>query len=251
MSHVDALDRPDRYPRSSAYDPRWVLDHDMGPHPLWQIEDLLAGHHLRSGMRVLDIGSGRGATSVFLAREFGVRVVSVDLWIGVDELQATFDEAGVSALVTPVQADVRTMKISSDAYDAIIAVDSFEYFGTDVRCVPRLASALKTGGLLAMSTPALREDPYSAPIPEYVHRVVGWEAAAWHSPQWWHTHWELSGMLSDIDCRWQEGGRDSWLLWAEALREERGDNEEDPVIAMLEADTEEKIGFTLATARKA
>ncbi|HLS41464.1 MAG TPA: hypothetical protein VK038_11955 [Ornithinicoccus sp.] len=43
----------------------------MGPHPLWQLEDLLPDLALRPGDRVLDLGCGRGATSVFLARECG------------------------------------------------------------------------------------------------------------------------------------------------------------------------------------
>lgn len=60
---------PDRYPRSSQYDPRWLLDPDMGPNPLWLLEDLAQDLDLHSGMKVLDLGSGRGATSVFLARE--------------------------------------------------------------------------------------------------------------------------------------------------------------------------------------
>jgi cyclopropane fatty-acyl-phospholipid synthase-like methyltransferase len=52
---------------------------DMGPHPLWQLEDLTSTMDLQVGDRVLDLGSGRGATSVFLAREFGSIVTAVDL----------------------------------------------------------------------------------------------------------------------------------------------------------------------------
>ena len=33
---MDALIRPERYPRSSGYDPSWLRDLDIGPHPLWQ-----------------------------------------------------------------------------------------------------------------------------------------------------------------------------------------------------------------------
>ncbi len=30
----------ERYPRSSTYDQRWVVDNLMGPHPLWAAEAL-------------------------------------------------------------------------------------------------------------------------------------------------------------------------------------------------------------------
>jgi hypothetical protein len=63
MVPFDELRRPDRYPLSSRYDPEWLLALDMGPHPLWQLEDLLPDVALRPGQRVLDLGCGRGATS--------------------------------------------------------------------------------------------------------------------------------------------------------------------------------------------
>ena len=77
----DELACPDRYPRSSRYDPAWLLDLDMGPNPLWLLEDLARDLDLRPGMQVLDLGSGKGATSVFLAREYGVSVVDARAWV--------------------------------------------------------------------------------------------------------------------------------------------------------------------------
>ena len=70
----ELLHLPERFPRSSAYDPEWLLSLDMGPNPLWQLEELWDELDLRNGQHVLDIGSGRGATAVFLAREAGVTV---------------------------------------------------------------------------------------------------------------------------------------------------------------------------------
>lgn len=230
------LIRPDRYPLSSGYDPDWLLALDMGPNPLWQLEDLLPSLALAPGQRVLDLGSGKGATSVFLARECGVEVVACDLWVPAEEAARTFAEAAVR--VTAVQADVRDLPFADAEFDAIVSIDAFEYFGTDVQLLPRLLRVLRPGGRIAMSTPALRIDPYAGAVPSYVLEVVGWEAAGWHSPDWWRRHWELSGLLEDVRARWQDGGRDDWLRWARA----RGD---DGVVRMLAADTTEQLGFTL------
>ncbi|MBB3731832.1 SAM-dependent methyltransferase [Nonomuraea dietziae] len=81
MTALSNLVRPDVYPGSSLFGPAWRVGLDMGPNPLWLLEDLSADLGLKPGMRVLDLGSGMGATSVFLAREFGVEVVAADLWI--------------------------------------------------------------------------------------------------------------------------------------------------------------------------
>ncbi|MFC8238337.1 hypothetical protein ACFULU_35600, partial [Streptomyces sp. NPDC057284] len=55
----------ERLPRSSRYDPAWLLGLDMGPHPLWLLEDQAQEHELRQLMINLDMGTGNGATSVF------------------------------------------------------------------------------------------------------------------------------------------------------------------------------------------
>ena len=62
------------YPRSAAYDPEWMFEAGMGPNSLWLTEALCEGLELAPGMRVLDLGCGRAASSIFLAREFDVRV---------------------------------------------------------------------------------------------------------------------------------------------------------------------------------
>jgi len=95
VTAIDALIRPDRYPLSSRYDPRWVVALEMGPHPLWQLEDIVPALALEPGDRVLDLGCGRGATSVFLARECGVTVTACDLWVNAEELAGVFRKAGV------------------------------------------------------------------------------------------------------------------------------------------------------------
>ncbi|GAB3591510.1 cyclopropane-fatty-acyl-phospholipid synthase family protein [Angustibacter peucedani] len=250
MTTADDLTRAERYPRSSGYDPNWVLALDMGPHPLWQLEDLLDGVALAPGSRVLDLGAGLGATSVYLVREHGCEVVSLDLWVSADERQEVADRAGVGDHVTMLHADVRTATLEPEAYDAIISVDAFEYFGTDTQFLPRLLPALRPGGLLAMSTPALRDDPYTAPVPPHVHDLFGAEVAAWHAPAWWQRHWELTGMLDAVEARWQPDGGDSWLRWERARG--AGPNPADPsqVVEMLEADVDEHVGFALVTARK-
>ena len=248
MDAIDALIRPDRYPLSSRYDPRWLLDLDMGPHPLWQLEDLLPALDLRPGMRVLDLGSGRGATSVFLARECGVTVTACDLWLDPKLVEGALREAGVEDSVTAVQADVRHLPFPDDAFDAIVSIDAFEYFGTDVHLLPLLLRVLKDGGAIGMTTPGLEPDPYEADVPETVSVLFGYDVAAWHSPDWWRRHWELSGLLDGIEASWLPDSRENWILWNRAVREVKG-AEKDQVLAVLE-ELDGQIGFVMAAGRK-
>lgn len=234
-----------RHPRSATYDTSWVASLDMGPHPLWQLESLLEDVPISAGTEVLDLGCGKGASSVFLARETGARVTACDLWVSQDELGGHLEAAGVGDRVRAVNGSARDLPFDEAAFDVIVSVDAFEYFGTDVRALPDILRVLRPGGRVGMSTPALRVDPYDEGPPDYVTDVVGWEAAAWHAPQWWARHWELSGLVKDIRARMQPSGREDWLAWCDLLDEGDG-----PVAQMLRRDTEGLIGFALVSATK-
>ncbi|WP_440089185.1 SAM-dependent methyltransferase [Streptosporangium sp. LJ11] len=253
MTAFDALVRPDRYPLSSAYDPAWLLGLDMGPHPLWMLEDLARDLDLKPGMRVLDLGSGKGATSVFLAREYGVQVVATDWWIGADEAAEVFAEAGVGDRVEAVRAEAHVLPFEKGSFDAIVSIDAFEYFGTADSYLPYLVGFLRPGGRLGMATPGMtREVRELGAIPAHIKEVVGWEAIAWHTPQWWRFQWEITELVEVTSARLQEGGWENWLLWARACADHRPEKRvaHQPVIDMLVADGGEFLGFTLVTARR-
>ncbi len=218
----------------------------MGPHPLWQLEDLLPSLRLRPGDRVLDLGCGKGATSVFLAREAGVDVVAVDWWVSEAELKGVVDAAGVGDRVEVVHADVRHLPFGDEEFDAIVSIDAFEYFGTDVHLLPDLLRVLRPGRTLGMTTPALRIDPYVQAPPVQVTALAGWEAAAWHAPEWWQRHWEMTGLLTDVSARMQPGSRDDWILWAKAA----GEIDSGPLLSMLTSMTPDEIGFAQVSAVK-
>ncbi|QDP98923.1 methyltransferase domain-containing protein [Microlunatus elymi] len=190
---------------------------DMGPNPLWQLEELWTDLDLKPGQKVLDVGTGRGATAVFLAREAGVRVDALDLWIATDEAAQTYRDAGVGQLVRPLQGDIRTLELPESEYDAVVSLDAWEYFGTDVHFLPRLVRALKPGGVLAFATPSLREDPYiSDPLPALVD-LAAFEVLSWHPADWWAKHTALTGKLIDVRAWVPQDSLDLWLRWERAV----------------------------------
>lgn len=213
----ELLDLPERYPRSSTYDPQWLLSLEMGPNPLWQLEELWHDLGLAPGQRVLDVGSGRGATAVFLAREAGVAVDALDLWISAEEAAATYRAAGVDDLVTAMHGDVRTVELPEAGYDAIVSLDAWEYFGTDVHFLPRLLTALKPGGVLGLATPSLRDDPYLVdPLPALAD-MAGHEVLAWHPADWWAKHTAMTGDLAGVRAWVPPDSLELWLRWEHAV----------------------------------
>ncbi|WP_405107458.1 hypothetical protein OG559_24285 [Micromonospora sp. NBC_01405] len=89
-------------------------------------------------------------------------------------------------------------------------------------------------------------------IPAHIKKVVGWEAIAWHTAQWWRFHWEITELVTVTSARLQQDGWHDWLLWTQAGAEAQPDGQasKQPVIDMLTADNGELLTFALVTARK-
>jgi SAM-dependent methyltransferase len=238
----------DGYPRSNGYDTDWLLAGDMGPHPLWLLEDLAHDLDLRPGMRVLDLGSGKGATSVFLAKEYGVQVWAADLWVDPTEAAAHIATQGVDTVVT-LKVEAHTLPFAREYFDAIVCIDAYEYFGTSDTYLGYLTGFLKPGGRLGVATPALRQEIRElGHIPEHIRKLVGWEALAWHTADWWRFQWEITELVDVSAARLQESGWADWLAWSKAVSAQHGTR--DATLDMLEADQGEYLAFALLAARR-
>ena len=250
MPALDHLTKDD-FPRSNKYDAKWLVDLDMGPHPLWLLEDLANDLDLRPGMRVLDLGSGLGATSVFLAREYGVQVVAVDLWVDPTEAGEVFSKEGVDGQVLPMRVDAGALPFGRASFDVIVSIDAWEYFGTGDHYPPYLATFLKPGGQLGVATPALTTEVRElGAIPDHIDKVVGAETAAWHTAEWLRSQWDFSRAFTSVTAREQADGCANWLLWERAVMELKG-RMSSPVQQMLEADGGAFVTFAMVTGRVA
>src|SRR5262245_32759055 len=116
MSMDERLVSP-RFRRASAYHPEWLIASvGGGANSLWLTEWLAEALDLRPGMRVLDLGCGRAASSVFLRREFGVQVWATDLWVNASENIERVRDAGVEDGVFPIRADARSLPFSESFF---------------------------------------------------------------------------------------------------------------------------------------
>ena len=195
-----------RFPRSSNYHPEWVMaSASGGANALWLTEWLAEAIDLRPDMRVLDLGCGLAASSVFLRREFGVQVWATDLWFSASDNLQRVRDANVDDGVFPIHADARSLPFASDFFDAVVCIDSFVYYGTDDLYLNYLARFLKPGGVLGVAGAGLMQE-IDVSVPD--HLRAWWEPSmgCLHSAGWWRRHWERTGIL-DIDCGRYPSGR--------------------------------------------
>ena len=239
----------EQFPRSNKYAPVWIFKNSMGPHSLWQTEFLVQPMDMKPGMRVLDLGCGKGITSVFLAREFGVQVYAVDLWEAPDEKWENAKAHGVEHLITPIYADAKNLPFAPGFFDAIICIGSFMYFGQDEAYLENILKFLRPSGQIGIIQTSYAKEPVDV-IPEYIREFLGdgqdGQLWTWQTLSWWRSLWEKDGLVSIDVADTLPNGCALWLRYDKAYLTFRPPSSpEDDETDILEMDLEsgEYMGF--------
>lgn len=238
------------FPRSSQYDLAWIARNQMGFNPLVLTEWSLANCPPDESMRVLDLASGKALTSIFLAREFGCRVYSGDLWVDPTENLARMIEYRVDDLVTPLKLSARDLPFPAGYFDLIICTDAFNYFGTDDLYIPYIQKYLRQYGQLVFTVPGyMGEEPEK--LPGYLERFWDDDCWAWHNREWWKRRLEKSGYFNVSECERFADTTDFWVEWNNLLKEQgAGYSKIDTDTDVLREDGGRNLGFIKVVARK-
>ena len=251
---TDLIIKPE-FPRSGQYDETWVLDNQMGPNALWLAEWLCESLTISPGMRILDLGCGRAMTSIFLAREFSAHVWAADLWVDPDQNWERIVAADLGERVCPLRMEAHALPFAKGYFDAIISIDSYHYFGTDVLYLNYISDFIKPGGMIGIVVPGLMQ-PLPDEIPAHLaapqsNGTSFWEedCASFKTADWWQDHWRWSSATSDVRADIMPDGWRHWRDFESAL-ELSGKNIFPSCAEALEQDQGDYIGFIRLTARR-
>ena len=143
---------------------------------------------IKAGSIVMDLGSGQGITSVFLAKEYGFKVYATDLWSDAEENRKFFAEMGLTDdQIIPVKVDATDLKYEKEFFDAVVSTDSYNYFGRDEKYLDeKLLPFVKKGGYIYIVVPGMKKDCHNN-IPkelllswtpeqlDYLHDIEYWK----------------------------------------------------------------------------
>lgn len=200
---------------SALFSHEFINANMMGPNALMLAEEVCPAMGLKPGMRVLDLACGTGLTSMYLASQFGVEVVAMDLWIPAEENAKRFEERGFKDRITPVYFDVADMADHSpfeeESFDALLSIDAWHYFGANSSFFDRhLAPYLKTGASVAVMVPGLKASFPNGVPPELAPL---WQPEInFFTVDWWRQLWQQSAFLQIDSC--EESARCSEALQA-------------------------------------
>jgi SAM-dependent methyltransferase len=248
MPHAPAGLRRPEFPRSARYDADFLLDNQMGPCAIWLLEWLCERFPLAPGARVLDLGCGKAMTSVFLAKEYGAKVHAVDLWMSPDNNWKRVVASGAADLVCPMRAEAHTLPFAAGYFDAIVSIDAYQYFGTDLLYLDYLTRFLRPGGTLGVVVPAVVH-PLTDGVPRWLTEPQSNGQAFWEegcraflTAEAWKEIWRGSPCLKDVSAELQPDG---WRHWADFERaiEAAGKGIFPSCAEALEKDAGRTIGF--------
>ncbi|MFB6194923.1 MAG: class I SAM-dependent methyltransferase [Haloplanus sp.] len=137
---------------------------------------LAARRSTTDGVRLLDVGCGRGGPTIHLADRFGFRATGVDLVpYNVARARENAADRGVDAAF--VVGDATRLPFASGAVPACVGVDAFVYLPDRAAVFAEIADVLEPDGLLVFSDLVVRADADAAD-----RRAVSRFADAWDMP---------------------------------------------------------------------
>ena len=187
----------------------------MGPNSVRVLEELFGKYPLQLSFDnlILDLGCGKGLTSLVIAKETGARVYANELWISAEENEKRFDEWSVGGQVIPVCEDANHLHFEEKKFNALVSIDSYHYFaGRKGFFQEKILPFIKDGGVVLIGIPGLK-DKYTDRAEELLSDWLGDEAYMLKSPKTWK---ELIGNSNRIESveTWEMDCFDkAWSEW--------------------------------------
>ncbi len=184
------------FPLSTKYDKDWIKFHSLGENVLYNMESLADALDIQPGMKILDLGCGKAISSIFLSKEFGVKVWAVDPKICPSENFHRIKEMGMEGEILPLKLNANKLPFPSEYFDIILAVDSFMYYGKHFEFTHYIIDFLKPGGQLGIvdicTGSMLAEDEIS----EVTENSSNGSLNFVRSIRWWYDLWNTSEFLN-------------------------------------------------------
>ena len=203
------------YVRSKKYETPELMAKIMGPNPIKLEEELLSDNKIPAGSVVCDLGSGQGLTSVFMAKEYGFTVYAADLWSDPAENSVFFEKMGInSGEVIPVKADAENLPFEKSFFDAVVSIDSYNYFGRDPKYLDeKLLPFVKNGGLIYIAIPGMKKDCHENLPKELLLSWTPEQLEYMHDADYWRKMVSLSVGAEVISVNEMESNDEVWADW--------------------------------------
>ena len=211
-----------KYPELDGYSDKQIYENMIGCGGLFLAAHMLRQMNIKKGDVILDLGCGLGTTSLYLARNFDITVISVDFWNPPEVLARKAFNEGLQNKIIPLQIDItKAIPFAENYFDAIFCLNSIFMFGDNSEFLKKLLNTLKIGGTFCLGSECFNQEPNyksEAEIPAVYNFKYDWNVwtecfSKYHSPQWWSSLLTSTDMLSVNYCKEIDDGT---ILWEDS-----------------------------------
>ena len=209
------------FPKANSFPQSIMRSRSMGPNPLKLCEELLGYADIPAGSVVLDLGSGAGLTSALMARECGLTVYAADLWSDPSDNMRFFEGCGLTnRQVIPLKADATALPFAHEFFDAVVSVDSYNYFGRDPEYLgEHLLPLVKKDSELLFAIPGMVRDCHDD-LPACL--LASWTSEQldyMHDMSWWRDNLSQAEGVDILGMREMACTREAWADWIQCDNE--------------------------------
>jgi len=148
--------------------------------------------------------------NIFLAKTFGVTVISVDLWSSPSDLSQRIITEGYSNEIFPLKFDItQQIPFAENYFDAIFCMNSLFLYGDDINFLKKLLGTLKFGGIFCVGSECFNIEPTwdnATEVPKEFNFNWNWDVweycgSKYHSPIWWKELLSSTNLLDITYCQ--------------------------------------------------
>lgn len=183
-----------KYPELKNYKKEDIW-RDIGPGGLYLVSLLGKELQLKNNSLVLDLGCGMAESSIYLAENYNVYIIAVDLWNNPTKIAEKIEKRNCKNKIIPLKLDAsKNLPFAENYFDAIICINNLNFYATDLTVIKQIIKHLKNGGIFCSGGECLNEEftPEQIKNPPDVYNFAKdvWENdfLTSHSPLWWGKH---------------------------------------------------------------
>jgi len=176
--------------------------------------ELIEACHIDKDSHVLDVGCGVGITACYLAKEYGCKVVGLDLSeMMVKRSKERAKRKNVEDKVEFKIGDAQDLPFNDGVFDAVICESVVAFPKDKQKVVSEYARVTKPGGYVGINEVTWVETPPPELI-EYLSRALG--GVEFSTPDGWKRLLERAGLAGIVARTYKTS---AWRQWASEVRQ--------------------------------
>ena len=184
----------------------------MGPDSYIIINELLENKATDEKIRILDLGCGKGLTSIYMAEKYkNAEIFAVDLWVEPKENYIFFKEQKLDNRIIPLNCSAENLPFAEEYFDMVVSVDSYHYFGLEKDFFKyNIKQLLKENGEIYIAVPGIKKD-YEIVPKDLEHHISEEDFKLFKSINYWENL--LAKDLKEIKIKEMQCYDEAWQSW--------------------------------------